>query len=120
MANLADIDLLFPFLSHRGPTHSLLAISFVFLLGVTMHREMWRPSGILAYCGHIFSDMLFTVPSNGVMLMYGRNMRLYNFSLNIPFLSFKQLLLEVIIALVAILLWRTRKTMQSSKESETQ
>ena len=110
-ANLPDIDFGIPFLKHRGPTHSIFAI---LIFPVLSHLKYTRPHKLsnrtlaysLIYSGHIFLDMLFTGLSGGVQLLWAWNNRWYHFNLNIPFFSPKQIILEIIIAGVALLIWK--------------
>lgn len=105
---IPDIDIIIPFVSHRGPTHSLV-VALILLFPVFYYRKTNVFVYYAAYVSHIFTDLL---ASN----KYGRSQLLWPYTDQWMILHPKLIMgsdqeaaLEIILLTVAlIVLWITK------------
>jgi membrane-bound metal-dependent hydrolase YbcI (DUF457 family) len=102
-----DIDVLIPFLSHRGPTHSLVAI-LVFAVPVLLLRREWLPyvAGLGSHA--LIGDLITgTKGTSGSMLLWPFTSSFVDIGVPLRMGSTIELGLELVLFVLMILILRS-------------
>jgi len=86
---IPDIDLLIPGLKHRGPTHSLIIISLLFIPAFTIYRKRTTPYFIATIQHFILGDYL---AGGGTQLLWPVTLHWYGTGIKI--MSLTNILIE--------------------------
>jgi membrane-bound metal-dependent hydrolase YbcI (DUF457 family) len=101
---LPDIDLIIPFLKHRGPTHSLIPLAIASVLSLLLIGRKTIPYAI-AYLQHIVPGDYIT--GGGVQLLWPISRKWYE--LELPLGESTGIALELAaFAAFIVLMWKTR------------
>ena len=103
---LPDIDLLIPFLNHRGPVHSIVVITIVFLPFFVYYRKQVVPSYVALAQHGLVGDY---IAGGGVQLLWPLTVRFYG--LNLSMVSQASISIELISFVLAILVLYITKDM---------
>ncbi len=107
---LPDIDVFIPFLTHRGPTHSLAAI-LVFFAPVVLFRREWLPYAASFGSHALIGDLITgTRGTPGSMLFWPINSRFVNVGGYIRMGSGIEVRLEIFLfaVMIIVLVWDSR------------
>jgi membrane-bound metal-dependent hydrolase YbcI (DUF457 family) len=114
-----DIDVLIPFLIHRGPTHSLAAI-LVFFVPVVLFRREWLPY-VTSFGSHALIGDLITGAKRtpGIMLFWPVSSRFVNVGGYIQMGSGIEMSLEIFLFAVMVLVffWDSRTRLKPEKNT---
>ncbi len=104
-----DIDVLIPFLSHRGPTHSLVVI-VSFLIPVLLLRREWLPY-VAGLGSHALIGALVTGTRRitGCMLLWPFRSSFVDIGINIRMRSSIDLGLELVLFTLMIIMLRSSR-----------
>jgi len=107
LAILPDVDLLIPFIKHRGPTHSLITTTIALALTYLLIGKKAIPYGI-TYLQHIIPGDY--IAGGGIQLLWPLNTHWYSLAKPITKISIH---VEVIAFLISLpLLWKTKDLKQ--------
>ena len=101
-----DIDVLIPFVTHRGPTHSLMAIISLFVPALLLRRE-WLPyvAGLGSHA--LIGDLITgTKRTSGCMLLWPFRSSFVDIGVNIRMGSSIELGLELALFTLMIIILR--------------
>ena len=109
---LPDIDIIIPGLMHRGPLHSILVFSILFIPIFFVYKKSVIPY-FLAVMQHILIGDFLT---GGIQLLWPVSMKMYVFNFGID--SFASIFLELFLFLVSLtILFKTKDIFSLFKQN---
>ncbi len=104
---ISDIDLLIPSLEHRGPTHSLIVVSLLFLPIFVVYRKKATPYFIATIQHFILGDYL--AGGDGIQLLWPTTVQWYGIGFEVT--SLVNILIEWTFFLTSItIMYKTKDT----------